>query len=537
MAFRLRQELSSTAEAFEGARSDYNAARSSRFRRRRTGVSASGSGADYHYRSESDYLRVLEQARDMDRNDSVIGQAITRATTNAIQDGITVDPQTGDDELDDRLEAKWNEWAGDPAQCDIQQERDFHQLEHAALRATFADGDIVALGIRDSRTTPSGPLQMIEAHRLRTPTQAMRADSDINLVHGFELDQRRRRVAVRITRDDIDPLSALGRLDQTQRFPIRDADGRRQIFHVYDPKRVTQTRGVSALAPVFDDAGMFEDINFAKMVQGQVVSCIAILRTRGATWQAPAGSEQRGTRTTETRGDGTQRIVEGIAPGMEVFGEPGETLNGFSPNVPNPEYFEHARLMLTLIGINLGLPLILLLLDGSETNFSGWRGALDQAKLGFRHNQKWLVSRFHRPIYTWKVKQWLDRDVALARLAQREGVNVFGHAWKTPGWPYIEPMKDAMADDLRTTRNLISQRRRFAERGLDFFQVGREIIEDRAFLIKTAWEQKELLQKACPGLEIDFRELAYGHATAGITYSYGGDLAGDEPVKPKQPNE
>ena len=69
MTRRLQQPEITTAEAFENMRSDYNAARQTRFRRRLTGVASGGSGSDYHYRNESDYLRMLELARAGDRND------------------------------------------------------------------------------------------------------------------------------------------------------------------------------------------------------------------------------------------------------------------------------------------------------------------------------------------------------------------------------------------------------------------------------------------------------------------------------------
>ena len=70
---------------FDGMRADYEAAkRSSRFQRRRRGVPTMGAGADYHYASESDYLWMQEAARDIYRNDVVVGQITDRAVVNTI---------------------------------------------------------------------------------------------------------------------------------------------------------------------------------------------------------------------------------------------------------------------------------------------------------------------------------------------------------------------------------------------------------------------------------------------------------------------
>ena len=63
VARRRNADPGSLADAFEARRSDYQAAKASRYRRRRTGISTSGSGADYHYRSDADYLRILKNRR------------------------------------------------------------------------------------------------------------------------------------------------------------------------------------------------------------------------------------------------------------------------------------------------------------------------------------------------------------------------------------------------------------------------------------------------------------------------------------------
>jgi len=497
MVRRTRNELTGLAETFNGFRSDYAAARSHRYRRRRTGVASLGSGADYHYRSEADYLRMMEYARDMDRNDTVVGQTVDRAVTNMVQDGLTLDTRTGDKGLDAELSARWQEWSTEPDQCDLAGESAFADMEALLLRQTLVDGDTLALPNRDSET-----LQLVEAHRLRTPTRTRR-----NVVHGILLDEYRRRLEYWLTKDDVDPMKTVSRVADMKRYPARDAAGHRQVFHVYNPKRITQTRGVTAFAPIFDLMGMFEDINFAKLVQQQVVSCFAIFREREIDFQAEI-NQQRGERTTETLSDGTTRTIEGAAPGMEVPGLPGEKLRMDSPNVPNPEFFPHVKLILTLIGVNLGLPLVMVLLDAGETNFSGWRGAVDQARLGFRRNQKALIRRFHRPVYRWKVRQWLSHDAALRAAADRGGVAIFNHRWNPPTWPYIEPLKDASADLLRLRNSLISRRRQCAERGMDWEDLSTEIVEDNALMIEKAYQKAEQLNEQYPELHVTWREVA-----------------------------
>lgn len=469
-----------------------------------------GSHADYHFRSESEYLRLMEMARDMDRNDDLIGQGINRAVTNTIQDGMTLDVDTGDKALDADLQARWEAWSTDPRLCDVACRKTFHKMEKLALRHVFVDGDVFAL------PTDEGAIELVEAHRVRTPSRTQR-----NVVHGVLLDGRRKPLQYWMTREDVDPLRTLSLVRDIQAYEAWDGEGFWNVFHVLNEQRVSQTRGVTALAPVFTTAEKFHDINFAKLVQSQVASCFALLRT------LPAGEESfdmatLGSQETETRTDGTARLIEQIGPGMEWVGEPGEQLQGFSPNVPNQEFFPHVKLMLTLIAVNLGLPLQVFLLDPSETNFSGWRGAIDQARLGWKENQKNLIERFHRPAYVWKVRQWMSEDRAIARASATAGITIFGHAWKAPSWPYIEPLKDASAHLLRQRNALASARRIQAEQGRTWEVEARHIVEDNVYAIRLAKEAAKLMNLEYPDDEpVSWRELISLPTPDGVTVTLG----------------
>ena len=495
---------------------DYYASENNRYMPTPRGVAAMGSGADYHYRTEGQYLRMLERARWIDRDNMVVGQGVTRLVANIVQDGFTLDVETGDDGLDGELKSRWTEWAEEPDSCDFEGERSWGDFETLALRNTIVDGDLVILPLA------LGSLQAVEAHRLRTPH-----GSRENVVLGVELAaDRRRREAYHLTAEEINPQRAVGRRNKFSRYPARDSQGRRQVLHLYDPKRFSQTRGVTAFAPAIIPTVYHDDLQFANLVKAKVASFYAIFRQKEID-SPPTGSNRiGGARSTETQSDGSVRTMEQRSPGAEIVGDPGEKLQGFAPNIPNPEFFPHAALILSFIAINLDLPLAVFLLDPSKTNFSGWRGAIDQARLRFRQRQKWLRSRLHTPVYTWKVRQWAAADRAIRTLSQRSDVKVFGHRWNPPTWPYIEPLKDAAGDDLAVSRNLTSQRRRAAARGVPFDDLSTEIVDDRAILARKA--HAKALELQGEGLDINWRELAYGHKSDGLQLKFDAGPAGDD---------
>lgn len=484
---------------FDELRADYDMSRESRFVRRRTGLAPHGNAAaDWHYRSEEQYYRDIEKARDVDRNDAVVGQTIDRAVANIVQDGFRLEPQTGVKSLDKELRQRWLEWSASPESVDVAGEFCFHDFEIHSCRAMLLDGDCVNSGLDD------GTIQHFESHNIRTRT------TQENTFLGVTKDPRtNRRMRYWVLQDPVDPRFG-GVKESAIPLDVRNEAGTRTLFHVYRPRRMSQTRGVTSLAPIFSLTGMFDDIQFAKLVQQQVVSCFAIFRQQEYIPNLPTkagGSEpDYGTSRIEV-GAGGEREVTEIAPGMEYKGRPGEKLEGFSPNVPNAEFFDHAKLTLQMIGINLGMPLVMMLMDGSETNFSGYRGAVDEARKGFRVNQRHLMDRFHAPLYRWKVLQWVASDPALRAQYRRIGDTLLSHRWFPPAWPYIEPEKDARGDALRWQSGLASPRQIHGDRGEEWERVAAEIVEDHAVAITAAKKRAKQINDRHPGEVVHWRDL------------------------------
>lgn len=481
-----KQRQADMQSDFQEAQSDYKAAkRSSRYQTKRTGIPALGASADWHYRRDNDYLWISEVARDIDRNDVIAGQILDRVIDNEVQDGFRLNCMTGDEKLDRDLEQRWEEESNDPSLCDVTGTRTFHDQERLVAREEKLVGDIFAVPIEDDGIRA---IQLLENYRCISATKK----SKRNIVNGIELDDRRKPQRYYFTKDSINPnrnirLSDLESVEAYNEMDTLTGMTFPNVWHVLKQKRPTQTRGISAYAPLFDVVGIHDDIQYSKLVQQQINSFFAFLRTRDLNFQQndPDADTLQGI-SSDTGGldEGQEELI----PGMEMRGLPGETITGWSPNIPNTEWFQHVKLLLTFIGINLGAPLVMVLMDASQTNFSGYRGAIDLARLSFRCNQRRRVTQFYRPYFNWRLRSWLDDDEVLLRRfnSNRRRVNLFRHVWNPPRWPYIEPTKDALSDLIRESNTLTSPRRRAAERGDEYATIVRESIEDRANGIRTA---------------------------------------------------
>ena len=492
---RRSKDPQSVVEAMEGLRADYSAGKRSRYLRERQNLGGSG---DAHIANVAEFERIREFVRDMDRNEGIVGPFVDRAVVNQIQTGFRAEPETGDEALDSELKSRFAEWAGDARECDHNWEHTFWQQCLYLLRSTYIDGDAFAL------LTEAGSLQLLESDRCVSP-----ARSGANIVHGVELDGRRK-IAFHFTADTGKSRASS---QSTTRRRASDEFGNPEVLQIRNPqtaKRMTMSRGVSAFAPVFFRLGMHEDTQFATLVQRQVVSMLAFFFERGSEWSGGKATLGRASTESVLSNDENSSTVEKVAPGMVVRGAKGEKLVPVNSSVPNPEYFPFVKLILTEIGISIGVPLVLAMMDASESNFSGFRGAVDAARMGFRVNQKWFVEGFLREVWRWKVRGWIDQGAANGGLADaaRRNPAVFRVRWTPPNWPYIQPLDDANANAIKLDSGQVSPSKFAAENGFDWPEHVEEIVRDNALLVRAAKAAAAEINSEYPDNPVHWREIA-----------------------------
>lgn len=464
-------------------RAAYGAARDNRLRRRRITPSM-GAPGDYHLPG-NDFLKIMEYARAMDRDDAILGSVLDRAEINTIQGGFTLDFDTGDITLDEELLGGWCEWSEDPDRCDVAGEMCFAEMESMAFRSSRVDGDIWAL------LTDGGQIQWFEADRLRTPSGL----ENRHIVQGVELDAARRQMAVWLTPAQVGPRIYDFKTTELYKVPVRDDDGLRRMLQIFaGPKRPTLTRGLSVYQKLFDLAGMHDDTQFAALLKQQLQNAVIFTEkllpgdygppTRFGPTETPGEQVPAGNSIVTTE-------VQGVGAGVAVSAANGRELSPSRNTAPGPDFVGHVKMILTLMGVNLGMPLVLVLMDAKETNFSGWRGAFDQAKMGFRRNQRRELQRFNEPVLKWhlalrqqkdsRLMAAMDRIVRKAKAAGKQW-----YKWHLPTFPYVNPMDDASANLIAVANYQEAPSTNMAKQGLDHDRENTRGIEDRLYCMRKA---------------------------------------------------
>lgn len=486
----VRADLSEWKNEF---RSEYAAARSSRFRRTRQGVSGVGRSADFHLRNETDYYYMIEYVRDMHRNDGLIRQLTDRSVSLHIQNGFTPNFITRSPRLNRALKDAFYERWMKAHLFDVGGSFNGPALEKLAFKHMLIDGDHIVLG------TETGHVQSIEGHRVRSPSTYRGTEMRLGVYRSALGDLYR--YCISLAEDD--PWNVRLFKKDTKEFDawLDRERGIRQLFHVRSLDRASATRSATAYCPVFDYAGMFEDTNFALLVKQQLAAFLAI--SKETQKDAQPNRTQIGSPADDValQKSITDPINQSVRTGSVVEPGAGNTYKVLTANIPSTETMQHLRFILQMLSLNLGMPIIAATLDASETNFSGWRGAMNIAEIGFASNQESLDLHFHTPYTRW----WLYRESQAATklgvmirsflAASESPEDLYQFTWQKPRLKSIQPVDDAVADNKRLTNGTHSMQQVVAEKGGDAYDVLADRIEYRSDELLRAHKAAEKLKK------------------------------------------
>lgn len=470
--------------------------RPSRLRREREGL---GGTADAHLSTSYHYWKVRETAWAMDRDDALPGRWVDRALDNLLP--LSMDPQTGEPDLDAEFKRRFETWSEDPSQCDHAGRLAWEQLERLIVRTSWIAGDCpVPLHYE------AGKVQAVEPDRLASPFDDLvrpGGQDAPEVVHGVEIDPETGEVkAYHFLKqrpgsrkwNSRPSLPVLGPEGYTT-IPARDKKGRPSVLLIHDPKRISETRGITIFHGGFDTFGMIEDTNFAELQKQQTDSCIPVFVTSNRDVRTGDREEVYEAEDGET--DTIEQLVPGTVPRLR----PGESIQGVANSGSSANFEGFMRSQMRIAALQVGFPYSLLMQDTTGTTFHGYRGEFEQAKITFRRLQRDLKRQLHKPVWRMLAEKWAKEIeaeggplAALVRKARSAGT-ILRVAVKGCAWPYVEPEKDARADVLRQSDGLASPRQIAAERGVDYEDLVRESVDDVALAIRAAVSKSKELEE------------------------------------------
>ncbi len=130
------------------------------------------------------------------------------------------------------------------------------------------------------------------------------------------------------------------------------------------------------------------------------------------------------------------------------FLKPNESIEQTKPEQPGGSHDAYIWSQIQIIGADVGLPIVLTMLDATKGNMAAARAAIAMAGPNFRRWQDWLLTHFLAPVRRW----WTARAI-------RAGVIPFHPEWELHKWTQnppviLDPLVEIQAESLAIDKAL-----------------------------------------------------------------------------------
>lgn len=452
----------------ESVRSFYDSGGNDRLNSGWHAVNASAEQTD---RGQRDIIR--SRARDLERNsdmaESIIGSFERNVTGLGmkLQAKVEKDDGTEDKILNKKIEELWNEWCHS-RNCDVTGAQSFQEMQLMAMRRLIVDGGIIFVKVYTRDGIVPFQLQAREVDDLDISKNSLPSLNNKNrIVEGIELNSYNKPVAYYLKKYSPDGFY----LGESERI-----EASRVIF-LWRKTRPTQIREIS---PMSNTINRIRDVNEyveAVSVKERILACLSVFITK----QQPSGIG-RGTLRDKQSG----YKMKTISPGMIQELEPGESVSAVNPSGQSSNAKDFVNMQQRMAGGGQGLSYEAASRDMSQVNYSSARQGLLEDQKTYSIWQTFIKDKLCYETYTeFIISAVLCGELNIKDFWQKKR-NYMKHEWITPGWSWIDPLKEVKANQTAIDSNMDTLANVCGSRGLDW----KEVIEQRA---KEKQYEKELL--------------------------------------------
>lgn len=358
--------------------------------------------------SEQRTLRA--RSRDAFRNNLIARAALTRNRTSVVGTGLCCRPNVNAAELglsaeaaealNAKLLSRWEHWAENPLECDLECTLDIYGQQALALLSAMASGDVLALTPHEVRPgcTFALKVQFVEADRVSNPHDQSDTDTRID---GVEI---RSGAPIGYWVRDTHPGDRnTTKLPTWNYYAAFGAEtGRRRVLHIWnDKERPGQVRGAPYLAPILEPLKQLDRYGGAELMAAVVSAMFTVFIERSPDIESDGAP-------FDTNADGQFGLGNGAVVGLGS----GEKATSVNPARPNANFDPFFTAVVKQIGAALELPVDELLLC-YQASYSAARAAMLQAWRFYLQRRWVLTQQFCQPIYGLL----LDEEVASGRLS------------------------------------------------------------------------------------------------------------------------
>ncbi|MFH1370362.1 MAG: phage portal protein [Planctomycetota bacterium] len=404
---------------------------------------------------ERSLSELREIARDLSRNNPVAIGLLRTERDSVIGSGPKVEARSDDISWNADTEAAYAETMLDRP-CDVTGRFNAMQLMRIGYLSYRRDGDAAILFGADG-------LQGIEGDQIGTPYGKQRPDL-FEIVNGVAYSKKTRMILGYY----IGQPNKWGYIqpDTWQKYP---AD---KVHHIFNPERISFSRGEPVLTPSIKYLDYLTGYIDAELVAAKVNACFSMFVSQ-QNGDIP-GAYTQGVESTGLTDQNFRH--EKLEPGTIMYGQPGEQATGIGQTRPGALFDPFIQRILTIIGRPLCIPLMLITLDYSGATFMNARIAYQKAQEMWEAEQNIVIRPLASRIWLWGIRKLIDSG----RIKEIEGWN--RHEVFCKRWPYVDPYKEAIADEQQLKNATTTRTAVCARQGTDFADIVEKLAEEKKML-------------------------------------------------------
>ncbi len=434
----------------------YDALDSSRLRKKRMGIGGTGD----KQLTERNLYRLREICREMGRNNPLVKGLLRTERNGVVGTGPKIEARTGDENLNKDIETAWAETMLQKP-CDVTGRFNFNKLIRTLYLTYRRDGDAGVI------FTDYG-LQAVEGEQIGTP-YGRKEGEHFEIVNGIAYSKKTKRVIGYY-------IGAPDRWGYIKSANLRMYKAE-FVHHIFNPDRTSQSRGEPVLTPSINFIDTLCDYIDAELVAAKVNACFSMFIEQ----EYPDRPEPYTKGVSDTGYDEDDEQLEHVQPGIIMRGSPGEKAYGIGQTRPGSLFDPFVLRMLTFIGRPLCMPLMLIGLDFSGVTFMNARIAYSEARDNWTGEQEDVIKPFASRVYRW----WLQNLIASKQIKVKTNGNTFRHEVICKRWPYVDPFKEAKADDQQLKNGTTNRTIICARQGEDFSEVTTRLGEEEEIRSKA----------------------------------------------------
>jgi len=390
--------------------------------------------------------RLMAFSRWLYANHGMVRGAVNDVARYALGTGLTPQSQSAEAKAYEDYFAEWSKV------CDVAGQFTFAQMQRMASIRMDVDGDIGFLMIGRQDAFPQ--LQLIESHNIASESlKYNEAGHD-----GVMVSPSGKPTAYNVkSGDEFRSISA------------------NNFILVYDPDRVAQLRGVSALAHAIDHIRDATDILEFEKVGVKMNSAIGMaITTQGGIADDGSSLIEDGYSAADTGIVAWDTFQPGMVPRLKI----GESIESFASNKPSAAFAGFLEYLLRDVALGLGVPYEFIVEPSKQGTAS--RFILEKAARRFEERQALITSRFCNRVWGWVIARGIKRG-DLPASSDWWRVN-----WQAPKKITVDLGRESKANQDAIKMGLRTMREDTGERGHDWQDIRNQVEREASDLLERA---------------------------------------------------